>query len=156
MADARVGGGVEAEGAVEVVAPAAQLAGGELGAGVKAPLGKRGDICQRGAGGFEHEAADCDALDRFFRIQKRRDAPPQLGCGFHVFRSALVRQRTDAGNRHGVLVIDELNGDLILASRNLPKVDVLLASEVDPVSLVAFEKVIVTEAAVKKLEERLQ
>ena len=58
--------------------------------------------------------------------------------------------------RHALIVTDELNSDLILASRNLPKVDVLLAGEVDPVSLIAFDKVVITEAAVKKLGERLQ
>ncbi len=55
-----------------------------------------------------------------------------------------------------LIVTDELNTDLVLASRNLHKVGVLLANEIDPVSLIAFEKVVMTEAAVKKLEERLQ
>ncbi len=55
-----------------------------------------------------------------------------------------------------LIVIDELNTDLVLASRNLHKVGVLLANEIDPVSLIAFDKVVMTEAAVKKLEERLQ
>jgi large subunit ribosomal protein L4 len=34
-------------------------------------------------------------------------------------------------------------------------VDVMSAREVDPASLVAFEHVLATEAAVRKLEERL-
>ena len=37
----------------------------------------------------------------------------------------------------------------------LPKVEVLSAQEVDPVSLIAFETILATEAAIKKLEERL-
>jgi len=55
-----------------------------------------------------------------------------------------------------LIVTAELDADLVLASRNLPKVGVLMAGEVDPVSLIAFDKVVMTEAAVKQLEERLQ
>jgi len=44
---------------------------------------------------------------------------------------------------------------LFLAARNLPNVDVMAAQEVDPVSMVAFDKLILTEDAVRKLEERL-
>jgi large subunit ribosomal protein L4 len=45
--------------------------------------------------------------------------------------------------------------NLYLAARNLYGVDVCDVNEIDPVSLVAYEKVMVTEEAVKKLEERL-
>jgi large subunit ribosomal protein L4 len=55
-----------------------------------------------------------------------------------------------------VLVISE-NPDenLYLASRNLYGVDVRDVEEIDPVSLVAYEHILVTENAIKKLEERL-
>ncbi|MCU7919967.1 MAG: 50S ribosomal protein L4 [Candidatus Thiodiazotropha sp. (ex Dulcina madagascariensis)] len=55
-----------------------------------------------------------------------------------------------------VLVVS-VNPDenLYLAARNLYGVDVRDVDEIDPVSLVAYEKVLVTEGAVKKLEERL-
>jgi large subunit ribosomal protein L4 len=45
--------------------------------------------------------------------------------------------------------------NLYLAARNLYGVDVCDVNEIDPVSLIAYEKVLVTEEAVKKLEERL-
>ena len=45
--------------------------------------------------------------------------------------------------------------NLYLAARNLYGVDVCDVNEIDPVSLVAYEKVLMTEEAVKKLEERL-
>ena len=54
-----------------------------------------------------------------------------------------------------LIVTPELDEKLILAARNLYKIDVLSESELDPVSLIAFDKVVMTEAAVKKLEERL-
>jgi len=55
-----------------------------------------------------------------------------------------------------VLVLTaEFDAELFLAARNLPGVDVMTAGEVDPVSMIAFEHVLATEAAIRKLEERL-
>ena len=48
---------------------------------------------------------------------------------------------------------DDVN--LVLSARNLYRVGVLTANEADPVSLIAFEKVLVTVPALRKLEERL-
>ena len=54
-----------------------------------------------------------------------------------------------------LIVTDSVDENLYLGSRNLPKVDVSDADGVDPVSLIAFEKVLVTVPALKKLEEAL-
>lgn len=54
-----------------------------------------------------------------------------------------------------LLVDDKPNENLYLAARNLYGVDVRDLSEIDPVSLVAYEKILITEGAVKKIEERL-
>ncbi|TCT20764.1 50S ribosomal protein L4 [Thiobaca trueperi] len=54
-----------------------------------------------------------------------------------------------------LILTDGLDESLYLAARNLPHVDVMSAQEVDPVSMVAFDTLLATEAAVKKLEERL-
>ena len=54
-----------------------------------------------------------------------------------------------------LILTDGLDQNLCLAARNLPKVDVMSAQEVDPVSMIAFGHVLASEAAVKKLEERL-
>ncbi|XOD70409.1 MAG: 50S ribosomal protein L4 [Sodalis sp. (in: enterobacteria)] len=55
-----------------------------------------------------------------------------------------------------VLIITErLDKNLFLASRNLYKVEVIEAKGIDPVSLIAFNKVIITADAVKKIEEML-
>ena len=45
--------------------------------------------------------------------------------------------------------------NLFLSARNLPRVDVRDVNGVDPVSLIAFEKVLITVPALKKLEEAL-
>jgi large subunit ribosomal protein L4 len=54
-----------------------------------------------------------------------------------------------------LIVTEGLDENLMLASRNLYHVDARPLSEVDPVSLIGFEKVIVTTAALKSLEEKL-
>ncbi len=54
-----------------------------------------------------------------------------------------------------LIVTEELNESLYLASRNLHKVDVRDVQGVDPVSLIRFEKVVVTVPALAKLEEAL-
>lgn len=51
-----------------------------------------------------------------------------------------------------LIVSDQVDQNLYLAARNLHDVDVLDASGVDPVSLIGFDKVLVTVPALKKLE----
>lgn len=63
-------------------------------------------------------------------------------------------------DRHGLgvdafVAVAEMNENLALAARNLPRVAVCEVSELDPVSLVAFEKVALTVDALKKVEEWL-
>ena len=54
-----------------------------------------------------------------------------------------------------LIVTPEVDENLFLASRNLYKVDVRDVQGIDPVSLIAFEKVLITADAVKQLEEAL-
>lgn len=54
-----------------------------------------------------------------------------------------------------LLVVDELDENIFLASRNLPNVLVLEVDEIDPVSLVRYSQVLVTKPAVAKIEEML-
>ncbi len=56
---------------------------------------------------------------------------------------------------NALLITEEVEQNLFLASRNVPHVDVRDAAGLDPVSLVGFEKVLVTVAALKKIEEKL-
>ena len=52
-----------------------------------------------------------------------------------------------------LIVTSEVDENLFLSSRNLYKVDVRDVQGIDPVSLIAFEKVLMTADAVKQLEE---
>ena len=54
-----------------------------------------------------------------------------------------------------LVVIDKLDDNIHLSSRNLPNVLVLETREVDPVSLVRFDNVLLTKAAVTQFEEIL-
>lgn len=68
---------------------------------------------------------------------------------------ALV-QKLEQWSLNDVLIISEdVAENLYLAARNLHKVDVRDVQGLDPVSLIRFEKVVVTVSALKKLEEAL-
>ncbi|MGM0833728.1 50S ribosomal protein L4 [Halomonas qinghailakensis] len=54
-----------------------------------------------------------------------------------------------------LIVTEEIDEKLYLAARNLPHVDVVDVAAADPVSLVAFDKVLVTVSALRKFEEKL-
>ncbi|MBY4676867.1 50S ribosomal protein L4 [Marinobacterium arenosum] len=54
-----------------------------------------------------------------------------------------------------LLVTEDVEWNLYLAARNVPHVDVRDVAGIDPVSLVGFEKVLVTVPALKKIEEVL-
>ncbi|MBY6188705.1 50S ribosomal protein L4 [Marinobacter hydrocarbonoclasticus] len=54
-----------------------------------------------------------------------------------------------------LIVTGEVDENLFLASRNLYKVDVRDVDGIDPVSLIAFDKVLMTADAVKQIEEKL-
>jgi large subunit ribosomal protein L4 len=57
-------------------------------------------------------------------------------------------------NLENVLVIaDEIDENLFLASRNLVNVLVVEPRYADPLSLVRFKKVLVTKAAIEQLQE---
>jgi large subunit ribosomal protein L4 len=67
----------------------------------------------------------------------------------------LVQKLADYNVSEALIVSEEVNENLFLASRNLHKVDVRDVNGIDPVSLIRFEKVVITVPALKKLEEVL-
>jgi large subunit ribosomal protein L4 len=54
-----------------------------------------------------------------------------------------------------LIVVESVDTNLALASRNIPYVEVIEAANLNPVLLVAADKVIATPTALKQLEERL-
>ena len=67
----------------------------------------------------------------------------------------LAGKLRDLGMDHVLILTDALDDNLYLSARNLPNVMVMEARNADPVSLMRYEKVLVTKAAVKHLEEAL-
>jgi large subunit ribosomal protein L4 len=71
-------------------------------------------------------------------------------------KTKLFAQKIKGMGYDSVLVItDDLNENVFLASRNLPNVLVLEVNEADPVSLIRFPKVLMTKSALAKFEEIL-
>ena len=67
----------------------------------------------------------------------------------------LVARLSDLGANDALLVTEGFDENLMLASRNLYHVDARALSEIDPVSLIGYDKVVITSTALKALEEKL-
>lgn len=71
-------------------------------------------------------------------------------------KTKALREKLNAINFNtGIIITDDANDDLYLSARNLYRVDIFSASEINPVSLVGSEKIVMTVAAVQKIEEML-
>ena len=68
---------------------------------------------------------------------------------------ALLAKLTDLNATRALIVTEAVDENLYLAARNLPHVDVVDAAAIDPVSLIAFDKVVMSVAAAKKIEVEL-
>ena len=64
----------------------------------------------------------------------------------------LIAKLKDLNAPRALIVTNEVDENLYLAARNIPYVSVLGSKEVDPVSLIAFDKVIMSVAAAKEIE----
>lgn len=68
---------------------------------------------------------------------------------------ALVQKLAQFNLTEALIVTEEMSENLFLASRNLHKIGVIDVQGIDPVSLIGFDKVVVTVPALKKFEEIL-
>ena len=67
----------------------------------------------------------------------------------------LLAKLNDLNAVRALIVTDAVDENLYLAARNIPHVDVVDAAAIDPVSLIAFDKVVMSVAAAKKIEVEL-
>lgn len=67
----------------------------------------------------------------------------------------MAAKMAELGVTSGLVLTDGLDSSLYLAARNIPNLMVMDVAIVDPLSLVRQEKVVIDQAALKKLEERL-
>jgi large subunit ribosomal protein L4 len=71
-------------------------------------------------------------------------------------KTRVLAEKLNAMELTNVLIIaGEVSDALYLSARNLPRVDVRDAAAIDPVSLISYEKVLVTVDALKAIEEQL-
>ncbi len=100
-----------------------------------------------------YRAAMCSILSELARQDRlvvvdniAVDAPKTKG---------LVEKLNTLDLNNVLIVSDEADENLYLSARNLPYVDVRDVSDTDPVSLIGFDKVLMTVSTVKKFEEVL-
>ena len=72
-------------------------------------------------------------------------------------KTKLLAEKVKGMGLESVLIIlDEVSENLYLASRNLHKIAIVETQHADPLSLVQFQKVLVSKAAIAKMEELLK
>lgn len=91
-------------------------------------------------------------LVRLKRLQVIKDADMSLEV---PKTKALLERLSTFGVQEALVVVKNWDTNLYLAARNLPKVEICEISKLDPVSLVKYQNVIMTEDAVRKIEEVL-
>ena len=67
----------------------------------------------------------------------------------------LLSKLKEVDAEDALIITENFDENLMLASRNLYRVDARALNEVEPVSLIGYEKVVITSAALKALEEKL-
>jgi large subunit ribosomal protein L4 len=101
-----------------------------------------------------YRAAMRSVLSELLR-QERMLVTPELAMP--AAKTKELRGKLDQlGFKTGLVIVEAFDMNLWLAARNLPKVDVLEAGLIDPVSLVGAEQIVITAAALKIVEERLR
>jgi large subunit ribosomal protein L4 len=79
------------------------------------------------------------------------------GISLEASKTKLLASQLKSWSLASVLIVVEATDEkLYLAARNLPHVEVIEAAALNPVSLAAYDKVLLTVGAVKMIEERLQ
>jgi large subunit ribosomal protein L4 len=66
---------------------------------------------------------------------------------------AFLAKMKDIDVSNALIVADEVDQNLYLSARNVPHIEVSDVAGVNPVNLVAYDKVVVTVAAIEKLQE---
>lgn len=71
-------------------------------------------------------------------------------------KTKLLASALSSRNLTDVLIVTEdWQENLVLAARNLPNVDVVAVEDIDPISLIAFDNLLISEGAIRRIEERL-
>ena len=99
--------------------------------------------------------ASCDRMAAIFSQLAREGRLAVVdSISIEAPKTKLLAQKFKAMGLESVLVIaDQVDDNLLLASRNLANVLVVEPRYADPLSLVFYKKVLVTKAAIEQLKE---
>ena len=98
-------------------------------------------------GAMQYIMAELVRQDRLILVDEFAVAAPKT--------KELLAKLNDLNATRALIVTDAVDENLYLAARNIPHVDVVDAAAIDPVSLIAFDKVVMSVAAAKKIEVEL-
>src|ERR1700674_5394122 len=85
--------------------------------------------------------------DRLFAVESLELAAPRT--------KLLISKLAEFGLTRALILVEAYEEKLFLAARNVPHVEVMAVSALDPLSLVKHDKVIATVGALKLLDQRL-
>jgi large subunit ribosomal protein L4 len=98
-----------------------------------------------------YRAGICSILSQLAREARLSDIE---NLSLEAPKTKLLSQKLTGMGLDSVLIVtDTIQENLELASRNLPNVLVVEPKHADPMSLVFYKKVLVTKAALAKIEE---
>ena len=63
-----------------------------------------------------------------------------------------IKKLAEVDLTEALIITDEVTKDLYMATRNIPRVDIIDTTEIDPYSLIGFDKVLMTKNALEKVE----
>lgn len=86
---------------------------------------------------------------------ERLVAVESLGMEAPKTKDLIAKVNELAGTQNVLIVVDEVDTNLELSSRNLYRCEVATVSGLNPVSLVGHDKVIATQSAIEKIQEWL-
>lgn len=66
---------------------------------------------------------------------------------------SLLKALNDLSIKNALIVTDTIDENLYLASRNLKKIDIAEVSDLNPVNLISFERLVITLPALREIEE---
>ncbi|MBU0744794.1 MAG: 50S ribosomal protein L4 [Gammaproteobacteria bacterium] len=66
----------------------------------------------------------------------------------------LVKKLNELKIKNALIINDDVETNLYLASRNIAKIEVCGVDDINPINLISFEKVLLTVPALRKVEER--
>ena len=102
---------------------------------------------KRDRGAMQCILAELVRQDRLILVEEFAVAAPKT--------KELLAKLNDLNAVRALIVTDSVDENLYLAARNLPHVDVVDAAAIDPVSLIAFDQVVMSVAAAQKIEVEL-